>query len=111
MAKRVTHPIRSKIDDGVRVEGWGVYLEEGAQRLGLFADAPRVRELIDIFGVFRAARVAGDVKLQLNRATVSDVVAAVAGLDALARRECRAGGRGDLSAAARPAMGSATRSA
>jgi hypothetical protein len=75
MAKRVTHPIRSKIDDGVRVEGWGVYLEEGAQRLGLFADAPRVRELIDIFGVFRAVRVAGDVKLQLNRATVSEVVA------------------------------------
>lgn len=75
MAKRITHAIRGQIDDGVRIEGWGVYLEEGAQRLGLFADAPRVRELIDIFGIFRAVRVAGDVKLQLNRATVPQVVA------------------------------------
>lgn len=74
MAKRVTHPIRGKISDGVRAEGWGVYLEEGAQRLGLFEDTPRVRELIDIFGIFRAVRVAGDVKLQLNQAKVADVV-------------------------------------
>jgi hypothetical protein len=74
MAKRVTHPIRGKIDDGVRVEGWGVYLEEGAQRLGLFEDTPRVRELIDIFGIFRAVRVAGDVKLQLNMAGVPEIV-------------------------------------
>jgi uncharacterized protein (DUF885 family) len=74
MAKRVKHPIRGKIDDGVRTEGWGVYLEEGAQRLGLFEDTPRVRELIDIFGIFRAVRIAGDIKLQLNRATVSQVV-------------------------------------
>lgn len=74
MAKRVTHPIRGKISDGVRAEGWGVYLEEGAQRLGLFEETPRVRELIDIFGIFRAVRVAGDVKLQLNQAKVADVV-------------------------------------
>jgi uncharacterized protein (DUF885 family) len=74
MAKRVKHPIRGKIDDGVRTEGWGVYLEEGAQRLGLFEDTPRVRELIDIFGIFRAVRIAGDIKLQLNRASVSQIV-------------------------------------
>jgi hypothetical protein len=74
MAKRVTHPIRGKISDGVRAEGWGVYLEEGAQRLGLFEETPRVRELIDIFGIFRAVRVAGDVKLQLNQAKVADIV-------------------------------------
>ena len=74
MAKRVTHPIRGKIDDGVRAEGWGVYLEEAAQRLGLFEETPQVRELIDIFGIFRAVRVAGDIKLQLNQATVPEVV-------------------------------------
>lgn len=75
MGKRDTHPIRSKIGDGVRAEGWGVYLEEAAQKLGFFKDRPRTRELIDIFGIFRAVRVAGDVDLQLNRKGVKDVVA------------------------------------
>ena len=75
MGKRDTHPIRSKIGDGVRAEGWGVYLEEAAQKLGFFADRPRTRELIDIFGIFRAVRVAGDIDLQLNRKSVKDVVA------------------------------------
>ena len=75
MDARDTHPIRSRIDDGVRAEGWGVYLEEAAQKLGFFEGRPRVRELIDIFGIFRAVRVAGDVDLQLNRKTVKDVVA------------------------------------
>jgi uncharacterized protein (DUF885 family) len=41
---------------------------------GLLADQPRVRELIYIFGIFRAARVPADVWLQLNRMTVSEVV-------------------------------------
>lgn len=71
---RSTHPIRARIDDGVRIEGWGVYLEEGAQRLGFFEDIPRVRELIDLFGIFRAVRVAGDVNLQLNRATLDQTI-------------------------------------
>lgn len=76
MDKRDTHPIRSKIDDGVRTEGWGTYLEEAAQRLGFFdKDRARTRELIDLFGIFRAVRVAGDLDLQLNRANVSQVVA------------------------------------
>jgi hypothetical protein len=74
MAKRVTHPIRRHVSDGVRNEGWGVYLEEGAQRLGFFEDIPRVRELIDLFGIFRAVRVAGDVNLQLNRWSVDETI-------------------------------------
>jgi len=74
MAERITHPIRKHISDGVRIEGWGVYLEEGAQRLGYFEDIPRVRELIDLFGIFRAVRVAGDVNLQLNRWTVDQTI-------------------------------------
>lgn len=73
-AKHSTHPIRSKIADGVRSEGWGVYLEEGAQRLGFFDDIPRVREFIDLFGIFRAVRVIGDVNLQTNQATLSQTM-------------------------------------
>ena len=75
MARRDKRPIRGAIGDGVRGEGWGVYLEESAQRLGFMEDRPRVRELIDIFGIFRAVRVAGDIELQLNQKTVPEVVA------------------------------------
>lgn len=75
MGKRDTRPIRGRINDGVRAEGWGTYLEETAQKLGFLEDRPRVRELIDIFGIFRAVRVAGDIDLQLNRKTVPQVVA------------------------------------
>lgn len=75
MARRDKRPIRGRIDDGVRAEGWGVYLEEAAQRLGFLEDRARVRELIDLFGIFRAVRVAGDIDLQLNRKSVAEVVA------------------------------------
>ncbi len=75
MARRDTRPIRGRIGDGVRAEGWGVYLEEAAQKLGFMADRPRLRELIDIFGIFRAVRVAGDIQLQLNQKSVPEVVA------------------------------------
>jgi len=69
-----THPIRGKITSGGRAEGWGVYLEEGMMNAGLTDDMPRVRELIYVFGIFRAARVPADVWLQLNEMTVSEVV-------------------------------------
>jgi uncharacterized protein (DUF885 family) len=75
MSRRDKRPIRGAIGDGVRAEGWGVYLEEAAQRLGFMEDRPRLRELIDIFGIFRAVRVAGDIELQLNQKTVPEVVA------------------------------------
>ncbi|MDA0681307.1 MAG: DUF885 family protein [Proteobacteria bacterium] len=68
------HPIRGKITSGARAEGWGVYLEEGIMNAGLLDDMPRVRELIYVFGIFRAARVPADVWLQLNEMTVSEVV-------------------------------------
>lgn len=67
-------PIRGRLTDGVRTEGWGVYLEEGMLHLGLFDDKPRVRELIYIFGIFRAARMPADVWLQQNEMTISEVV-------------------------------------
>lgn len=72
--KHNTHPIRGKITSGARAEGWGVYLEEGMMNAGLTDDMPRVRELIYVFGIFRAARVPADVWLQLNEMTVSEVV-------------------------------------
>ena len=69
-----THPIRGKMTSGARAEGWGVYLEEGMMNAGLIDDLPRVRELIYIFGIFRAARVPADVWLQLNEMSVTEVV-------------------------------------
>jgi hypothetical protein len=68
------HPIRGRLTDGVRAEGWATYLEEGMQHLGIFEDHPQVRELIYIFGIFRAARVPADVWLQHNEMTVDEVV-------------------------------------
>ena len=68
------HPIRGKITSGARTEGWGVYLEEGMMNAGIVDDMPRVRELIYIFGIFRAARVPADVWLQTNEMTVNEVV-------------------------------------
>ena len=41
---------------------------------GMFDDRPRVRELIQIFGIFRAARVPADVWLQTGRKGVRNVV-------------------------------------
>ena len=72
-----SHPIRGRITDGVRTEGWGVYLEEAMMHAGLLDnldDGPRVRELIYLFGIFRAARMPVDVWLQLNEMTVSEAV-------------------------------------
>jgi uncharacterized protein (DUF885 family) len=42
--------------------------------LGILEERPRTRELIYLFGIFRAARVPADVWLQLNEMTVSEVV-------------------------------------
>ena len=40
---------------------------------GLLDDKPRVRELIYLFGIFRAARMPADVWLQLNEMTATEV--------------------------------------
>ena len=61
--------------DGVRAEGWATYLEEAMIQAGFFEDRPRTRELIYIFGIFRAARVPADVWLQTNQMTVEEAVA------------------------------------
>lgn len=73
VARHNQHPIRSRLTSGARAEGWAVYLEEGMLEAGLEIN-PRVRELIYIFGIFRAARVPADVWLQLNEKDVQSVV-------------------------------------
>lgn len=74
MKDRIDHPVRGRIDSGARAEGWATYLEEAMLQAGLFEDLPRVRELIQVFGIFRAARVPADVWLQTGRMNVSQVV-------------------------------------
>ncbi len=59
------HPIR-QVSFGDRREGWAVYLEEAALQTGLLDDLPRTRELIYVFGLWRAARTVGDVRNQWN---------------------------------------------
>ena len=68
-----SHPIRGRLTDDARVEGWGVYLEEAVMNAGLLDDKPRVRELIYLFGIFRAARMPADVWLQVNEMTADEV--------------------------------------
>ena len=67
------HPVRGRIADGARVEGWAVYLEEAIMNAGLLDAKPRVRELIYLFGIFRAARMPADVWLQLNVMNAEEV--------------------------------------
>ncbi|NND56539.1 MAG: DUF885 family protein [Xanthomonadales bacterium] len=74
MAARNADPVRGEIFSDVRAEGWATYLEEAMLQAGLFEDRPRVRELIQIFGIFRAARVPADVWLQTRQMTVDQVV-------------------------------------
>ena len=69
------HPIRGRVSDGVRVEGWAVYLEEAMLQAGVLKDHPRVDELIYLFGIFRAARVPADVEMQRNTMSVEQAVA------------------------------------
>ena len=69
-----THPIRGRLTDGARAEGWAVCLEEAMMNAGLIDDVPRVRELIYLFGIFRAARMPVDVWLQQSEMTVSEAV-------------------------------------
>jgi hypothetical protein len=71
-ARRSDHPIRSRITDGVRVEGWGVYLEEPMVRAGVIDHLPRVHELMYLFGIFRATRVTADIGMQLNEMTIQE---------------------------------------
>ena len=67
------NPIRRAFNDGARWQGWAVYLEESALQAGFFDDRPRVRELIYVFGLWRAARSVGDIWNQQNKRTAAEV--------------------------------------
>jgi hypothetical protein len=74
LARRDTRPIRSTFTDGVRAEGWAMYLEEAMMATGAVTQ-PRAEEFIQLFGIFRAARVPADIWMQHNRWTVAQAVA------------------------------------
>ncbi len=75
-AARDTRPIRKVFSDGIRAEGWAMYLEEAMMTAGA-VDNPRAEEFIYLFGIFRAARVPADIQMQRNRWTVRQAVAAM----------------------------------
>lgn len=72
MAANNTHPIRGQVNFGARWQGWAVYLEEGPLQLGALESRPRTRELIYVFGLWRAARSLGDIYNQWNEMTASE---------------------------------------
>lgn len=76
IAERDRRPIRKTFSDGIRAEGWAMYLEEAMMTLGA-VDNPRAEEFIYLFGIFRAARVPADIQMQRNRWTVAQAVAAM----------------------------------
>lgn len=74
MLSTIGHPIRRHLRDGGRMEGWALYLEETPLQLGFYEQRPRTRELIYNFGIFRAARTLGDIRLQTNEISIPEVV-------------------------------------
>lgn len=73
LARANPNPIRAAVLDGARWQGWAVYLEESVLQAGFFDDRPRVRELIHLFGLWRAARSVGDIWNQMNVKTAAQV--------------------------------------
>ncbi|HVM36815.1 MAG TPA: DUF885 family protein [Sphingomicrobium sp.] len=74
LARRDQRPIRGAYADGVRLEGWAMYLEEAMMTAGA-VKSPRAEELIQLFGIFRAARVPADIYMQHNRWNAAQAVA------------------------------------
>ena len=66
LAEHDKHPIRGQVNFGARWQGWAVYLEEGPMQAGVLDSRPRTKELIYIFGIWRAARSLGDIYNQWN---------------------------------------------
>lgn len=72
VSSRVDNPIRSLVNFGARWQGWAVYLEEGPLQAGVLESRPRARELIYLFGLWRAARSLGDIYNQWNEMTAEE---------------------------------------
>lgn len=74
LTRRLENPIRANLRFDGRWQGWAVYLEEGPLQAGYFDDRGRERELIYIFGIWRAARSLGDVWNQRNEMNAEETV-------------------------------------
>ncbi|UYV16762.1 DUF885 domain-containing protein [Porphyrobacter sp. ULC335] len=74
LAARDTRPIRGRYSDGARAEGWATYLEEAMMLAGGTRHTPRADEFMELFGIFRAARVPADIYMQHNRWSVAEAV-------------------------------------
>ncbi|GMN03792.1 DUF885 family protein [Erythrobacter sp. MTPC3] len=74
VSARDDRPIRSQYSDGGRAEGWATYLEEALSITGATAHSPRADEYMQIFGIFRAARVPADARMQQNVWDVREAV-------------------------------------
>ena len=74
LAERDTRPIRGEYSDGGRAEGWATYLEEALMLAGATRHSPRADEFIQMFGIFRAARVPADIRMQQNLWSVQQAV-------------------------------------
>jgi len=72
VSARVDNPIRSHVNFGARWQGWAVYLEEAPMQAGVLESRPRTRELIYVFGLWRAARSLGDIYNQWNEMTAKE---------------------------------------
>lgn len=75
LAARDERPIRASYSDGGRAEGWATYLEEALMLAGATRHSPRADEFMQLFGIFRAARVPADIYMQHNRWSVAEAVA------------------------------------
>ncbi|WP_285713406.1 DUF885 family protein [Erythrobacter oryzae] len=74
LAERDTRPIRGEYSDGGRAEGWATYLEEALMLAGATRHSPRADEFIEMFSIFRAARVPADIRMQQNLWSVQRAV-------------------------------------
>lgn len=72
MASHHPNLIRGSVNFGARWQGWAVYLEEAGLQGGILEERPRTRELIYIFGLWRAARTLGDIYNQWNDMTAAE---------------------------------------
>jgi hypothetical protein len=73
LAERDKRPIRGSFSDGVRAEGWATYLEEAMTQAGAPVSS-RAEEYIQLFGIFRAARVPADIRMQHGEWSVAQGV-------------------------------------
>jgi uncharacterized protein (DUF885 family) len=78
MRQRDDRPIRGDrrlyFIDGVRAEGWALYLEEMITQTGFLADRPKTREINYILQAKRAARVLPELQMQANAWTFREAL-------------------------------------